>query len=85
MRHYGDVLSSSKFAICPRGYGTGSIRLLEALKAGVAPVVISDEWIPPGDPLWQEFCLTLPEADIHQLENVRVPCSGVNPQASAPA
>jgi hypothetical protein len=70
MRHYGDVLSSSKFAICPRGYGTGSIRLLEALKAGVAPVVISDEWIPPGDPLWQEFCLTLPEAEIHQLENL---------------
>lgn len=69
MRHYGEVLSSSKFAICIRGAGTGSIRLFEALKAGVAPVVISDGWIPPADPLWQEFCLTLPEGEINQLEN----------------
>lgn len=68
LKRYGHVLRSSKFALCPRGSGTGSIRLFEALKSGIAPVVISDDWIPPQDPLWHEFCLTLPEKQIDQLE-----------------
>lgn len=70
LQRYGEVLRSSKFALCPRGCGTGSIRLFEALKAGVAPVVISDDWVPPCDRKWHEFCLVFPENRIDQLESM---------------
>jgi hypothetical protein len=70
LERYGEVLRTSKFALCPRGSGTGSIRLFEALKSGVAPVVISDDWVPPDDHKWHEFCLVLPENRIDQLESL---------------
>jgi hypothetical protein len=70
LQRYGYVLRSSKFALCPRGSGTGSIRLFEALKSGVAPVVIADDRIPPQDPQWHEFCLLLPEKHIDHLEDL---------------
>lgn len=60
------ILRESKFALCPRGHGASSIRLFEAMQLGVAPVILSDDWILPQGPLWREFALILPErtADI---------------------
>ena len=44
------AMRSSKFALCPRGYGKTSFRICEALRYGTIPVYIYDEpWIPFHD------------------------------------
>jgi len=65
-----DALEKSKFAICPRGLGTGSVRLYEAMKMGVAPVIIADDWIPPKGPHWDEFAIFVREGDVAKMEEI---------------
>jgi hypothetical protein len=68
-QRFASVLSRSKFCLCPRGAGAGSIRLFEAMRAGIAPVIIADDWIrPPGLP-WDQFSITIRETEIDQLES----------------
>jgi hypothetical protein len=64
------TMEKSKFVVCPRGNGAASIRLFEAMKIGVAPIIISDDWILPKGPLWSEFALFVKEGDIGCLEEV---------------
>jgi len=61
-RRFAEVLATTKFAICPRGAGTSSFRLFEAMAAGCVPVILSDDWVPPEGPRWEDFSLTLPES-----------------------
>jgi hypothetical protein len=58
---FREVLSRSRFVLCPRGRGTSSIRLYEALALGRVPVIISDDWVPPPGPDWDAFSLRWPE------------------------
>lgn len=58
---------ASRFLICPRGVGAGSIRLFEAMELGVAPVIVSDAWTPPAGPPWPEFSIRVPERDLPRL------------------
>jgi hypothetical protein len=55
-----DLLSRSIFTLCPGGSGPNSIRLWEAIGAGSIPVILSDNYLPPGPrELWLEaatFC-----------------------------
>ena len=60
-RRYAGVLAASEFALCPRGAGTGSIRLFEAMQAGAVPVAISDRYVLPDGPDWDAFLVRLPE------------------------
>jgi hypothetical protein len=53
----------SKFVLCPRGLSPASIRLFEAMCAGRVPVVLSDEWVAPDGPKWDNFCVFVPERD----------------------
>lgn len=69
-KHYVDVLSSSKFSLCPRGAGTNSIRLFEAMELGVAPVIISDDWIAPKGPKWDQFSLRIKQKHVKELEKI---------------
>ena len=66
-KSFAETLFRSKFVLCPRGMGTSSIRLYETLAAGRVPVVISDQWVPPTGPKWDEFCLRWPEDRIDEL------------------
>jgi hypothetical protein len=66
-REFAEVLHRSKFALCPRGTGTSSIRLYEAMAAGRAPVVIADAWLPPAGPDWDQFSIRWPESGIAEL------------------
>ncbi len=45
LESYCKIMSMSKFALCPRGYGKTSFRIQEALQYGAIPVYISDEWL----------------------------------------
>lgn len=54
------------FALCSSVNGLNSIRLWEAVTAGVVPVIISDDYLLPGNALlWQQaavFCAETPES-----------------------
>ena len=67
---YADVMARSKFILCPRGCGASSIRLFEAMRAGVAPVIISDAWVPPTGPDWKSFSLRVPEDHVRDLPSM---------------
>lgn len=58
-------LRASVFSLCPSGTGPNSIRLWESLGLGAVPVILADNWVPPGDPaLWQAgavFCDETPD------------------------
>jgi hypothetical protein len=67
LRNYADSLHSAKFVVCPRGVGTSSVRLFEAMRAGRAPVIISDEWLAPPLVDWESCAIQLRERDLHHL------------------
>ena len=59
--HYRAVLGRSKFVLCPRGAGTASFRLFEALACGRVPVVVSDDWVEPNGIDWRLCSVRVPE------------------------
>ncbi len=67
---YLAVSLRSKFMLCPRGTGPASIRLFEALKLGVAPVVIADDWLPCEGPDWDKFTVFVREDETEALETI---------------
>jgi hypothetical protein len=67
---YLSIMDSSKYAICPRGVGPASLRLFESMKLGVAPILLSDDWILPKGPDWSSFALMLKEGDAHRLHEI---------------
>jgi hypothetical protein len=66
-RRYADVLRRSKFVLCPVGSGTSSFRLFETMAAATVPVIVSDEWVPPRGPRWEDFSITVPERRVRDL------------------
>jgi hypothetical protein len=66
-RSYIDLIRRSKFILCPRGFGTSSIRIFEAMSHCRAPVVISDHWQPPPEIPWKEFCVFITESDVRNI------------------
>lgn len=60
----------SLFVLCPRGVGASSIRLFEVMSMGRAPVVISDDWIPPYGADWDKIIIRIPENRIHLIPTV---------------
>lgn len=44
---YCEILSRSVYALCPRGYGPTSFRIMEAMQYGAIPVYLSDRFILP--------------------------------------
>jgi hypothetical protein len=73
-RRYAEVSASSKFIICPRGVGVSSMRLFEAMELGCVPVIVSDNWVPPSGPCWEDFSIRVPERKIHQLGDIILEC-----------
>jgi hypothetical protein len=58
---YREILGRSRFVLCPRGTGTSSFRMYEAMAAGRVPVIISDDWVEPAGPDWEAFSVRCPE------------------------
>ncbi|MBX2823432.1 MAG: glycosyltransferase family 47 protein [Gammaproteobacteria bacterium] len=61
--NYASVMAESQYVLCPRGIGTSSFRLFEAMEAGRAPVIISNQWVEPNCVNW-DFAVRIPEHDI---------------------
>jgi len=66
-QRYGDILKCSKFILCPRGMGTSSVRLFDTMRMGRVPVILSDQWVEPQGPRWENFSLRVPEADVADI------------------
>lgn len=70
---YARTMLESHFVLCPRGAGAGSIRFFEVMAAGVAPVLIADDYaLPPGVD-WDSFLLRFPEREIARLPSLLEP------------
>lgn len=69
-KQYVDASLRSYFILCPRGRGVNSYRLYEAMQMGLAPVIISDDWVPMIGPDWEEFSLRVPEKDILKIPDI---------------
>jgi hypothetical protein len=67
---YADILFRSKFVLCPRGGGSSSFRLYETMEAGRVPVVISDQWVEPQGPDWQQAVIRVPERSVESIPNL---------------
>ena len=71
-KSYVDTILNSKFVLCPKGIGWGSIRLFEVMKLGVAPVIISDKWLAPMGPDWDSFALFIKQSEIKNKNLVEI-------------
>jgi hypothetical protein len=67
---YAELLGRSRFVVCPRGRGAGSIRLFEAMRVGRAPVIVSDDWLPPPSVDWPSCSIRIAERDVATLPDV---------------
>ena len=65
-----DTILDAKFSLCPRGNGVGSYRVQESLALGRAPVIISDDWVPPADLDWPSFAIFVAEDSLHALPEI---------------
>lgn len=68
--HYYQTLLRSKFSLCPRGAGSGSIRLFESMRSGICPIIVSDEWIAPSVIDWSRCSIRIKERHIGELEHI---------------
>uniref|UniRef100_A0A803NSX8 Exostosin GT47 domain-containing protein n=3 Tax=Cannabis sativa TaxID=3483 RepID=A0A803NSX8_CANSA len=69
---YIQLMKSSKYCICPKGYEVNSPRVVEAIFYECVPVIISDNFVPPFfDVLnWEAFSVVLAEKDIPRLKDI---------------
>lgn len=69
-RRFAQLVSRSKFVLCPRGRGTSSIRMYEALRGGRVPIVLADDWVEPAGPDWSAFSIRIPERGAWRVPQV---------------
>lgn len=67
---YASLLRSCKFMLCPRGYGLGTVRLFETMKAGRVPIIVSDGYVPPAGVDWSSCALVVAERDIDRIPQI---------------
>ncbi len=72
-QRYAEILAASHFVLCPRGAGAGSIRFFEVMQAGIAPVLLADDYLLPPNVPWDKFLLRIPEKDIARLPELLEP------------
>jgi hypothetical protein len=66
-KRYANSVRDSAFVLSPRGGGTSSFRLFEAMMLGRPPVIVSDAWLPPLGPDWDSFSLRVSEDDVESI------------------
>ena len=69
---YGQILSRSRFSLCPSGTGPTSIRFLESLGAGAIPLIFSDSMMLPifRDINWEKCAIKIKEKHYDKLEEI---------------
>jgi len=69
-KDFCNILASSLFGLCPRGYGLNSFRIAECMQYGTIPVYISDEFIGVFDANFEHFGVLVKEKDAHRITEI---------------
>ena len=77
------ILASSKFTLCPRGYGVSSFRIMEAMQYGSIPVIITDNLVWPHDINPASYAIIIPESNVHKIHEILSSVSEVEIKAKA--
>ena len=77
------ILASSKFTLCPRGYGVSSFRIMEAMQYGSIPVIITDSLVWPHDINPASYAIIIPESNVHKIHEILSSVSEVEIKAKA--
>jgi len=64
---YADVMSRSRFALCPKGTGPSSLRIWEAIAARVIPVVLADDLRLPIGIDWESCSIQIEEDRVDDI------------------
>lgn len=69
---YNDILSRSRFSLCPSGAGPASIRFFESLATGSIPVVLADHWALPeiNGFNWNDCSIRIEESEYKNLRHI---------------
>ena len=67
---YADILSKSRFSLCPSGSGPNSIRLWESLRAGAIPIILSDTLKLPFSDMMEKCVLRVPEENVFSIPDI---------------
>lgn len=68
-----DITKRSKYSLCPRGYGTTSFRLYEAMQLNCVPVYISDNFHLPFDENyvnWGDISILINSKEIDDIDEI---------------
>ena len=71
-KFYKDVLTRSRFSLCPSGSGPSSIRFLESLASGAIPVLLADNMMLPKfkGVNWDNCIIKVSEKDYNNLRKI---------------
>ncbi|CAA0829182.1 Exostosin family protein [Striga hermonthica] len=70
--NYIQLMKSSRYCICPKGYEVNSPRIVEAIFYECVPVIISDNFVLPFFEVmnWDAFSVIIAEKDIPNLKTI---------------
>ena len=71
-KFYKQILSRSRFSLCPSGTGPSSIRFLESLGSGAIPIVLADNMMFPKirGINWKDCTIKVAEKNYNNLRNI---------------
>lgn len=69
---YIQMMGQTKFSLCPRGTGIGSVRLFESMAMGCVPVIIADGYIQPLSQKldWNKFSISVDESLVEDIPKI---------------
>ncbi len=69
---YQDILSRSRFSLCPRGTGPSTIRFWESLQAGAIPVLLADAMaLPKIEGInWDDCIVRVSERNVFSVDRI---------------